>query len=70
MTDERRNDVQRDIGRDEMKAAFKEAAKEFLREQWTQTTSTFGKWVMGVIAAATLAALLWLVLTANGWKAP
>lgn len=53
---------------DQMKAAVKEALKEWLDEKWTEYTSTFGKWALGMVAAAALAALVWLILTANGWK--
>lgn len=59
-----------EIGRDEMKAAFKEAAKEFLQEKWTEGTSFIGKWFLGVIAAGICAGVLWLILTANGWRQP
>jgi len=53
-----------------MKAAVKEAIKEFLEEKWKEYTSSIGKWFLGIVAAALLGALLWLVLTANGWRAP
>jgi hypothetical protein len=58
------------LNKAEIKEAFKEAAKEFLAEKWTQTTSTFGKWMLGVIAAAALAGLFWIVMISQGWKSP
>jgi hypothetical protein len=58
------------LNKAEIKAAFKEAAKEFLDEKWTRTTSTFGKWMLGIIAATALAALFWVVMISQGWKAP
>jgi hypothetical protein len=53
-----------------LKVAVKEALKEWLDEKWTVATSTFGKWALGAIAAAVLAAFLYLVLWANGWRQP
>ena len=47
----------------EDKDALKEALKEWLDEKFAM----FGKWSMASIAAAGLAALAWLILTANGW---
>jgi hypothetical protein len=58
------------LQKDEMKAAFKEAAKEFFAEKWTEYTSSVGKWVIGLVAAAFVLAVAWMILTANGWKAP
>jgi hypothetical protein len=54
----------------ELKAAFKEAAKEFFAEKWTEYTSSVGKWVISICAAAFVLAVVWMILTANGWKAP
>lgn len=57
--------------RDEaMKTAVKEALKEWLEEKWTAGTSMLGKWFLGAIAAAILAALVYLILWANGWRQP
>ena len=53
-----------------MKVAVKEAIKEFLEEKWTSVTSTFGKWAIGVIAAAALAGIVYFIAWANGWKHP
>jgi flagellar biosynthesis/type III secretory pathway M-ring protein FliF/YscJ len=53
-----------------MKAAAKEAIKEFLDEKWTHLTSRVGKWALGCIAAAVVAALVYLILWANGWRQP
>jgi hypothetical protein len=58
------------LNKAEIKAAFKEAAKEFLDEKWTRATSSFGKWMLGIFAATALAALFWLVMISQGWKAP
>lgn len=58
------------VDRDVMKIAAKEAFKEFLEEKWTQVTSSFGKWVLGMFAAAMVAALVYLILWANGWRQP
>lgn len=53
-----------------VKAAAKEAFREFLDDKWTQLTSSVGKWVLGAIAAAFVVAVVWLILTANGWRVP
>lgn len=58
------------LNKAEIKEAFKEAAKEFLDEKWTRATSSFGKWMLGGIAAAALAAIFWVILLSQGWKAP
>jgi hypothetical protein len=58
------------LNKAEIKAAFKEAAKEFLDEKWTRATSSFGKWMLGIIAAAALTGLFWVVMISQGWKAP
>lgn len=54
----------------EMKIAVKEALKEWLDERWTRYTSSLGKWVLGIVAAGILAALVYLILWANGWRQP
>lgn len=56
--------------RETTKQAVKEAAKEFMREKWTEVTSTVGKWALGMIAAAIVAALVYLIMWANGWRQP
>jgi hypothetical protein len=48
----------------EMKAALKEALKEWLDEKF----SSLGKWALGSIAAAGLAALVYFILTTSGWQ--
>jgi len=55
---------------EEMKSAIKQALKEWLDERWTHYTSRLGTWMIGLIAAAALAAIGWMILTANGWKHP
>lgn len=57
-----------DIPDEAMKAAVKEALKEWLDERWTLYTSTFGKWVLGVIAAGVLAGMVYLILWSSGWR--
>jgi hypothetical protein len=51
---------------DTMKAAVKEALKEWLDEKFV----AFGKWSLASLAALGLAALVYFILTANGWKHP
>lgn len=48
------------------KAAVKEAIKEWLDEQFAK----LGKWTLGSLAALGLAALVYLILWANGWRQP
>lgn len=56
-----------DVQRDEaMKAAVKEALKEWLDAKFT----TFGKWSLTSLAALALAALVYFILRANGWQHP
>ena len=55
-----------DMWRANLKAAMKEAVKEWLDDQF----ATFGKWSLGAIAALLLGAAMWLLLTAKGWKPP
>lgn len=49
-----------------MKAAVKEALREWLNEKFTQ----FGKWSLGSLAALGLAALVYFILAMNGWRHP
>jgi tryptophan synthase beta subunit len=51
---------------DTMKDAVKEALKEWLDDKF----STFGKWAAVTLAALGLAAFVYFVLWAHGWKAP
>jgi ABC-type multidrug transport system permease subunit len=53
-----------------MKAAVKEAIREFLEEKWTSLTSSLGKWVIGLVAAAALAGIVYFIAWANGWRTP
>jgi len=47
-----------------IKDAMKEAFKEYLEEKTTQ----FGRWSMRTIAAALVVALIYFVLSINGWQ--
>lgn len=46
-----------------IKAALKEALREWLDEKF----AAFGKWSLGGIAAASLGALVYFILSAQGW---
>jgi predicted transcriptional regulator len=48
------------------KAVVKEALKEWLDEKFL----TFGKWSAASIAAMLLAAVIYFILTNQGWKHP
>lgn len=48
---------------DKIKAALKEALKEWLDEKFT----AFGKYSFYSLAASGLAALVYFILTTNGW---
>lgn len=52
--------------RELVKEAFKEAIKEWLDGKF----AAFGKWAAASLAALALAALVYFILTVNGWKAP
>lgn len=54
------------LERDEVKAAFKEALKEWLEEKFSE----FGKWSFRAICAALFAALTYFVLSMSGWHKP
>lgn len=54
------------IDRNDMKAAVKEALKEWLNER----AAVVGWWSISMLAAAALAALVWLILAAHGWRVP
>jgi len=55
-----------EIWRRNLKAAMKEAVKEWLDDQF----ATFGKWSLGAFLAMLVGAAVWIVLTAKGWKPP
>jgi len=47
-----------------MKQAIKEAAREWLDDVYR----TFGKWGLRAVGAAFVVALLYFILTLNGWS--
>lgn len=53
-----------DADPDVVKAAIKEAISEWLDEQFAR----FGKWSLASLAALGLAALIYFILTMNGWS--
>lgn len=53
-----------ELSRNELKIIVKAAIKEWLDEQ----TLKFGRWSLRWIAMAALGALLWFILTAQGWS--
>lgn len=53
-----------------MKAAVKEAIKEFLYERWTEFAGSFTKWALRLLGAAILSAFVYLILWSNGWRHP
>ncbi len=52
------------ISQEDVKIVLKEALKEWLDEKF----STFGKWSFRSLAAAAIFALIYFILTMNGWK--
>lgn len=52
--------------KDEMREAVKDGIRDFLDEKFRQ----FGKWSLGGLAAMGLAALIYVILTFNGWRPP
>jgi hypothetical protein len=55
-------------GSDEQRRIFKEALKEAIKEWLDEQFTHFGKWSMSGIAALALAALLYFILTNQGWQ--
>ncbi len=53
-----------DLNQAEVKAAMKAAIKEWLDEKFSE----FGRWSMGAMFAAALAALTIFILRMNGWQ--
>lgn len=56
--------VLNELSKNELKIVVKVAIKEWLDEQ----TLKFGRWSLRWIAMAALGALLWFILTAQGWS--
>jgi hypothetical protein len=54
------------VNADDTKEAMKEALKEWLDEKFAH----FGKWAFASMAAAALGALIYFMLTMNGWRPP
>lgn len=52
------------LDKNEAKAAFKEAIKEWLDEQYR----AIGHWTFRIILTAALASLLYFILWADGWR--
>lgn len=50
----------------EMREAVREGIRDFLDEKFRE----FGKWSLGGLAAMGLAAIIYLILFAYGWKPP
>lgn len=57
------SDLDKEEQKELIKAAFREAAMEWLDQQF----STFGKWTLAGIASALCVAALYLILSVNGW---
>lgn len=53
-----------DLNKDEQKQVIKQALREFLDEKYAE----FGKWSAGAFIGLALAALVYLILWANGWR--
>lgn len=51
------------MDKEELKEATKEALKEWLDSRY----ATFGRWSIGALGAAGLAALVYLIMWSNGW---
>lgn len=51
------------MSHEEDKELLKEALKEWMDEKF----AVFGKWSFGTLATLGLAALVYLILTTNGW---
>lgn len=49
------------------KSEFKQAVKEAIREWLDERFSEFGKWSFHGMAAAAVVALVYFILTLNGW---
>ena len=59
--------VPNDLTPAELKDAMKTAIKEWMTEQWN-TAARWTFWtLMRAAAVAVFGALIWLLLTANGW---
>ncbi len=55
--------VPRNLEAEVLKEAYKEAMKEWLDDQFAK----FGRWSFFGILSASLTALIYFILTANGW---
>lgn len=52
------------MSQDEMKEAVKEAAKEWLNEQY----AILGKWTLRAVLSAGVVALMYFILMMSGWS--
>lgn len=52
------------MDKEEQKAVLKEALREWMDEKF----ASLGKWTLGTLASLTLAAIVYFILWANGWK--
>lgn len=52
---------------EEMKEIQKQAIKEGIKEWMDQQYQKFGKWALGMFFSAVFFALIYFILTTNGW---
>ncbi len=53
---------------EDRKKFIKEALKEAFKEYMDEKIQSFGKWSLRTLAAAIIMALLYFLLTINGWQ--
>lgn len=57
-----------ELDRDATSDILKEAVKEALKEWLDEKILVFGKWSLLTLGAAALAALVYFIMSLNGWK--